>query len=54
MLRDDEEGDTLLMILSGVRRFAKYDAFYLLQAKRTLVKAVFEEVKYLFCCGWEE
>jgi alkylation response protein AidB-like acyl-CoA dehydrogenase len=43
-----EEGDALLMILSGVRRFAKYDATGLLQAKRLLAQAVCEEEKYLF------
>jgi len=43
-----EEGDTLLMILSGVRRFAKYDATGLLQAKRLLAQAVCNEEKYLF------
>jgi alkylation response protein AidB-like acyl-CoA dehydrogenase len=43
-----EEGDTLTMILSGVRRFAKYDATGLLQAKRTLAQAAIEEEKYLF------
>ncbi len=43
-----EEGDTLAMILSGVRRFAKYDATGLLQAKRTLARAAIEEEKYLF------
>ncbi len=43
-----EEGDPLLMILSGVRRFAKYDATGLLQAKRLLAHAVCEEEKYLF------
>ncbi len=43
-----EEGDTLLMILSGVRRFAKYDATGLLQAKRLLAQAVSDEEKYLF------
>jgi alkylation response protein AidB-like acyl-CoA dehydrogenase len=43
-----EEGDTLLMILSGVRRFAKYDASGLLQAKRLLAKTVCEEERYLF------
>ena len=43
-----EEGDTLTMILSGVRRFAKYDATGLLQAKRTLARAAIEEEKYLF------
>jgi alkylation response protein AidB-like acyl-CoA dehydrogenase len=43
-----EEGDTLLMILSGVRRFAKYDATGLLQAKRLLAQTVCAEEKYLF------
>lgn len=43
-----EEGDTLTMILSGVRRFTKYDATGLLQAKRTLAEAAFEDEKYLF------
>ncbi len=43
-----EEGDALLMILSGVRRFAKYDATGLLQAKRLLAKAACDEEKYLF------
>jgi alkylation response protein AidB-like acyl-CoA dehydrogenase len=43
-----EEGDTLLMILSGVRRFAKYDATGLLQAKRLLAQASCEEEKHLF------
>ena len=43
-----EEGDTLTMILSGIRRFAKYDATGLLAAKRLLAKAACEEEKYLF------
>ena len=43
-----EEGDTLTMILSGIRRFAKYDATGLLQAKRLLATAACEEEKYLF------
>jgi alkylation response protein AidB-like acyl-CoA dehydrogenase len=43
-----EEGDTLTMILSGVRRFAKYDASGLLQAKRTLAQAALEDEKYIF------
>ena len=43
-----EEGDQLLMVLSGVRRFAKYDANGLLQAKRLLAATVCEEEKYLF------
>jgi len=43
-----EEGDTLTMILSGVRRFAKYDATGLLAAKRLLAKVACEEEKYIF------
>lgn len=43
-----EEGDTLTMILSGVRRFAKYDATGLLAAKRLLASSACEEEKYLF------
>ena len=43
-----EEGDTLTMILSGIRRFAKYDATGLLVAKRTLAKAACEVEKYVF------
>ncbi len=43
-----EEGDTLTMILSGVRRFAKYDASGLLQAKRTLAQTALDEEKYIF------
>jgi alkylation response protein AidB-like acyl-CoA dehydrogenase len=43
-----EEGDTLTMILSGVRRFTKYDAGGLLNAKRTLAKAAIDKEKYLF------
>lgn len=43
-----EEGDTLTMILSGIRRFGKYDATGLLAAKRTLAKAACEGEKYLF------
>ena len=43
-----EEGDTLMMILSGIRRFAKYNATGLLQAKRLLATAACEEEKYLF------
>jgi alkylation response protein AidB-like acyl-CoA dehydrogenase len=43
-----EEGDTLTMILSGIRRFAKYDASGLLQAKRLLAKTASEEEKYIF------
>ena len=43
-----EEGDTLTMILSGVRRFAKYDASGLLAAKRARAAAACEEEKYIF------
>jgi hypothetical protein len=43
-----EEGDTLTMILSGARRFARYDASGLLQAKRTLADAAIESEKYIF------
>ncbi len=43
-----EEGDTLTMILSGVRRFAKYDASGLMQATRLLASRSLEEEKYLF------
>lgn len=43
-----EEGDTLTMILSGVRRFTKYDATGLLKAKRLLAEAASSGEKYLF------
>jgi len=43
-----EEGDALTMILSGVRRFTRYDATGLLQAKRQLSSAACEAEKYLF------
>ncbi|EKD35392.1 MAG: hypothetical protein ACD_75C01931G0002 [uncultured bacterium] len=43
-----EEGDTLTMILSGIRRFGKYDATGLLTAKRTLARAACEAEKYVF------
>ena len=43
-----EEGDTLTMILSGVRRFTKYDATGLLQAKRLLARTACESEKYIF------
>jgi len=43
-----EEGDNLTMILSGIRRFAKYDASGLLAAKRSLAKAACETEKYIF------
>ena len=43
-----EEGDTLTMLLSGVRRYTKYDASGLLEAKRTLATAASEAEKYIF------
>jgi hypothetical protein len=43
-----EEGDTLTMILSGIRRFGKYDATGLLTAKRTLAQAACYSEKYVF------
>ncbi len=43
-----EEGDTLTMILSGIRRFAKYDATGLLAAKKALSQAACEDEKYIF------
>jgi hypothetical protein len=43
-----EEGDNLLMLLSGVRRFTKYDATGLLAAKRLLASAGIEGEKYIF------
>ena len=44
-----EEGDTLTMILSGVRRFTKYDATGLLAAKKMVAEAASEDEKYIFC-----
>ncbi len=43
-----EEGDTLAMLLAGIRRFTKYDATGLLQAKRNLAAAAIEAEKYIF------
>jgi len=43
-----EEGDTLTMLLSGIRRFTKYDATGLLHAKRTVADAAIAAEKYLF------
>jgi alkylation response protein AidB-like acyl-CoA dehydrogenase len=43
-----EEGDTLAMILSGIRRFTKYDATGLLKSKRLLADATLEANKYIF------
>lgn len=44
-----EESDTLSMLLSGVRRFSKFDASGLLAAKRLLAEASCEKEKYIFC-----
>jgi len=43
-----EEGDNLTMMLSGIRRFTKYDATGLLQAKRTLAEAAIDAERYVF------
>lgn len=43
-----EEGDTLAMILSGIRRFTKFDATGLLVSKRLLADATLESNKYIF------
>ena len=43
-----EEGDTLTMLLAGIRRFTKYDATGLLKAKRQLAAASIEAEKYIF------
>lgn len=43
-----EDGDNLLMIMAGIRRFTKYDASGLLDAKRLLAKAVIEKEAYIF------
>ena len=43
-----EEGDALTMMLAGIRRFTKYDATGLLQAKRTLADAAVEAERYIF------
>ena len=42
------EGDALTMMLSGIRRYTKYDATGLLQAKRILADAAIVAEKYLF------
>jgi alkylation response protein AidB-like acyl-CoA dehydrogenase len=42
------EGDTLTMLLAGIRRFSKYDASGLLPAKRQLAAAALETEKYIF------
>jgi alkylation response protein AidB-like acyl-CoA dehydrogenase len=43
-----EEGDTLTMLLAGIRRFTKYDATGLLKAKRQLATASIEADKFIF------
>ena len=40
------EGDTLTILLGGVRRFTKYDATGLLEAKRRLADAALERERY--------
>ena len=43
-----EEGDTLLLLLSGARRYSKFDASGLLEAKRRLAEASEERERYVF------
>ena len=43
-----EEGDNLTILLAGIRRFTRYDATGLLQAKRQLASASLEADKYIF------
>ncbi|GFO56465.1 acyl-CoA dehydrogenase [Geomonas sp. Red276] len=43
-----ESGDNLTMLLAGIRRFTKYDASGLLQAKRQLASAAIEAEKHVF------
>ena len=43
-----EEGDSLMMLLSGVRRFTKYDASGLLAAKRAVATAALDAEHYIF------
>ncbi|TYB34732.1 MAG: acyl-CoA dehydrogenase [Flexistipes sinusarabici] len=43
-----EEGDNLTMLLSGIRRFTKYDAVGLLENQRLLADAVIDAEKYIF------
>lgn len=43
-----EEGDSLTILLSAIRRFTRYDATGLLKAKRQLATAAVEAEKYLF------
>jgi butyryl-CoA dehydrogenase len=42
------EGDTLAVLLGGVRRFTRYDATGLLEAKRRLADAALERERYPF------
>ncbi len=42
------EGDTLTVLLGGIRRFTKYDATGLLEAKRRLAAAALEAERYPF------
>jgi butyryl-CoA dehydrogenase len=41
------EGDELTLLLGGIRRFTKYDASGLLQAKRRLAAAAMEAERYV-------
>jgi alkylation response protein AidB-like acyl-CoA dehydrogenase len=43
-----EEGDALTILLSGIRRFTKYDATGLLKFKRHLAASAIEAEKYIF------
>jgi len=43
-----EEGDNLTMLLSGIRRFTKYDAAGLLENQQLLADAVIDSEKYIF------
>jgi len=43
-----EEGDNLTMLLSGIRRFTKYDAAGLLDNQRLLADVVIDAEKYIF------
>ena len=43
-----EEGDNLQMLLSGIRRFTRFDASGLLDAKRLIAKAVIDTENYPF------
>jgi len=43
-----EEGDNLNILLSGIRRFTKYDSTGLLKFKKDLAKEAIEKEKYIF------